>query len=207
MPASPLTKQITTANILGAAGSLWLNTGLPASGTPPGRLIIDPATGNPNSVENPNAVYLGGTRAGLKLNTSFELTLEYIDEQPSPYRIHISKENGNIEGEMMETLDLQKLAKMVTNGRLNTTGGYSQLSAGGLLTIAPMPVAVIFPTKTGEWGYFMLYSAYNALGISLNLTAKADTGIPFRLEGLGLPGRVAGDQLWQIFEGTPPAIP
>lgn len=207
MPASPVTSVINTQNILGAAGKLFLNTGLPASGNPPGRLIIDPTTGNPNSVENPNAVYLGGTRAGLKCNTSFEVVQETLDEMAAPYRTHISKENASIEGELMETLDFQRLAKMIANGRLTTTGGYSQITGGGILTLAPMPVAVIFPAGTGLWGYFLLYSAYNALGISLSLTSRADTGIPFRLEGLGVPGRVAGDQLYQLFEGIVPAIP
>lgn len=204
MPGTPA--PITTSNILGANGRLWLNVAQPLSGTPPGHLkcVLDSATGlwTPDSVQNPNAVNFGATRAGTKLNTSAEYGQEFIDEQPSPYRIHPTKENANIEAEMMEVMDFAKLSKMISNGKLHTSAGYTMISAGGLLTLAPMCVAVIAPSPVaGEVVIFMLYSAYNALGLALNLTSKADTGMPIRLEGLGVPGRVPGDQLWHIFEG------
>lgn len=204
MPTTATPAPITTTNILGVSGKLWLNVALPATsvgGAPPGRLILH-TDGSPDNTTSPNAVYIGGTEAGLKLTTGFEVQSEYIDELTSPWRQTVVRESAMIEGVMKELLNFTTLAKMLHAAKLWTGTGYKQITGGGAQGLAAVTAVVIAPAVvTGEWVYFMLYSAVNALGLALELTKTKSTGTPFRMEGQGLPGRAQFDQLYQIYDG------
>jgi len=194
------TAPIVTNNVMRGPSKLFLNVALPAGGA----TLTLHTDGTPESVANPNAVYLGGTREGLRMVTEHTEGEETMDELPAPYRVHVTQERARIEGVMLEMLDFQRLAKLVPTGVYSTGSGYVRITSGGLLSITAIPIAAISedPANAGKFIVFMLYAARNTKGLEIPLSGKSRTEIPFTFEGLSVPGRTAGDNLWHINKQT-----
>ncbi|OLE52116.1 MAG: hypothetical protein AUG51_19355 [Acidobacteria bacterium 13_1_20CM_3_53_8] len=188
-------------HVIKGPGRLWLNTALPAS---PGRITLD-ANGNPDGTESPNAIFLGMTREGCTFTETYTEQGQTCDELTAPYRTDIDAEAGTLEGEFLEVLNFQRLAKLAPNGvysAVTGVGAYSQITFGGVLTVVNVPVVLIAPQTADPTKFVVvqLYAAHNTAGIKLGLTKKKDAGIPFKLEAMIVPGRAAGDQLATIWK-------
>lgn len=193
-------KVYQTSKILRGTADVWLNAGLPASGSPPGRPVL--TAGTPDNVTNPTPplILLGSTVNGAKFNYSFETEEEFINQMPSAYRRAPTKEAASVEIDYLEVLDFPHLAQLMPTGVLQTQTGFAQITGGGKLTLTGVTVLVIAkdPNRTGKYLYIMLYAAMNTAPIQLAMDANARTVVPVRFDALGLPNRSEGDQLFQI---------
>lgn len=193
-------KTYQTSKILRGTADVWINAGLPASGSPPGRPVL--TGGTPDSVTNPTPplICLGGTVNGAKFNYSYETEEEKINQMPSAYRRAVKNEAASVEIDYLEVLDLPHLAQLMPTGKLQTQTGFSQITGGGGLILSAVTVLVIAknPNAAGKYLYIMLYAAMNTAPIQLAMDANARAVVPVRFDALGLPTRSEYDQLFQI---------
>lgn len=190
-------------HVMKGPGKLWLNVALPADGA---RLKLK-ATGEPDDVESPNAIFLGMTEKGCTFTQTFSETKEECDEFTGAYRTDVSDEAALIEGSFLEILNFKRLAQMAPNGTLvevAAAGGQpaiAQLKFGGKLVIVNVPMALITP-RVGDPTKFtvvQLYAAHNTAGIKIDVTRKNSNKTPFKLEAQIVPGRAPGDRLATIW--------
>lgn len=187
--------------VIRGPAKIFVNTGLPAAGA---RIAID-TDGAPTIAGSPVGVYLGMTRGGSTFTAPFDVVREMADELTSPYRMHTNNEQATLEGEFLEFLDFNRVKYLISNGVFASGTGYAQITAGGLLTFQAMPVVVTARTIADPTKFLVIqiYSAFNSAPIKIPLTQKTDAAIPFKFEGLAVPGRPPGDQLYTTWYQTP----
>lgn len=187
---------VVTNNVMRGPVKLFLNVALPAAGA----TLTLHTDGTPDSTASPNAVYVGGTKEGCRMITEVDIGEEFMDELPGPSRTHIVRERARLEFTYLELLDFSKFDKVLINNLYTTAAGYKRLTGGGLLTITAFPVAAIAenPAVPGKFITFMLYAAYNRQGLDVLLSRSTRAEMSASFEGLAIPGRPAGDQVYQI---------
>lgn len=188
---------LAPSKILRGTCFLWLNVGLPASGSPPGRPILH-SDGTPDAITSPNAVHVGGTEAGAVINSSFDTEEEFMDQMKPAYRREPTREKASIDFTALEILDLTRLAKLMPLGTLQTQTGFKQITGGGKLIISAMTILVVAanPNAAGKFLYMMGYSAYNTAPLSIPISSQKRSSIAASFGLLGLPDRFPGDQLY-----------
>jgi hypothetical protein len=174
----------------------FLDVVVPATDTP---LVLN-ADGSPDLLTSPNAFYVGGTKAGYKASFPVSVTKHMMDELRSPYRIDTNGEEAIVEFESLE-YDYANLAKMIPTATKSAVTGGTLIKGGGLVTITSRSLLVVSaqvadPTK---FDALLIYNAYNSNGLVISWNSKDDSGNPQKWEGLAVPGRPRGDQLYHLF--------
>lgn len=188
----------TFTNIWQGPALIFIDVALPADGT---RMTIF-TDGTPDATANPNAKWLGTTKAGCKFTASNQVEAYYTDEFATPFRRTITQEDAVLEGEFAELLDFARLIKLLPNALRSSGVGFDQIKSGGLSTFTTMPIAVIGPTIADptKFAVLQLYSGFSSGGLVLNIERKNPNFSPFKFEGQAVSGRTAGDQLWTFWQ-------
>jgi len=186
-------------------GKLWLNVGVPASGS---RLIIN-STGVPTAG---SPIFAGATEGAATVLLSPKLEPVGADQVAAPIDVVMTGEAESIEVTLKES-DLAKLKNFIVHGAYTTgtdTGlpagaqAYEEISFGGILSIPKTSVAVISPRRdaTGKFVVSQLYSAYQAEAIQLPFQRGKETTYKVKFEGLADGTRAAGDQVGKLYRQT-----
>jgi len=191
------TKNYNANQIVLGPSDLWINVGLPATGS---RLTLTDGTPDNASGQSPNAIHLGMTAAGVTFEYMPEIQDFTSDELTAPHMSRIISEKASLKGEFLQVFNWSLLEKMTVGGTLATatgTAAYEELKMGGISTIATYPVALIGPDiqGTGEYWCVQLYKTYNKSGFTFAVTRKDQSRAPFEFSGLAVTTRAVGDQI------------
>lgn len=198
--AATATNYDTTKIIVDTVGQLWADLGVPSAG---GRITLA-ADGTPDSVTNPNAIHLGHTKEGSKVNIVSSITKHYADEEASPIKATVEQTEFTLEGAFLQLLDEDILKKVTAGfGSYSTASGYKQFQIGRKV-LAYTSVALIFPTPEDvtKFAVVNIYNAINEGGLGFGVSRKGMSESPFKFVGYGLTSRAGADSLgnywWQI---------
>ena len=200
------TKNYNSNQIILGPSDLWLNVGLPATGS---RLTLTDGTPDNAEGQSPAAVHLGMTAGGVTFEYMPEIQDFTSDELTAPHMSRIISEKATLKGEFLQVFNWDLLAKMTVGGtknvNTNTSTGYEELTMGGLSTIATYPVALIGPDISGSGQYWcvQLYKTYNKSGFTFAVTRKDQSRAPFEFSGLAVTTRPAGDQIANFWHQGP----
>ena len=188
------TKNYNANQIVLGPSDLWINVGLPATGS---RLTLTDGTPDNAAGQSPNAIHLGMTAAGVTFEYMPEIQDFTSDELTAPHMSRIISEKASLKGEFLQVFNWQLLEKMTVGGTLATATAYEELKMGGISTIATYPVALIGPDiqGTGEYWCVQLYKTYNKSGFTFAVTRKDQSRAPFEFSGLAVTTRTVGDQI------------
>lgn len=186
-------KSYNTALVELGPGDIWIDVAVPGTGA---RITLH-TDGTPESVANPSAKHLGMTQSGARLIYTPSLNNFESDEQTAPIITQLAGEEAKIEGSALQILDMALLTKLMTGATFGSAAGYEQNTIGGKQTVPTFTVAYIAPVYADITKFFVvnLYKAYNAAGISADLSRKAMAVVPFSFTGLSIAARAANDQL------------
>lgn len=191
-------KAYNTAMVELGPGDIWLNVAVPSSGA---RVTLH-TDGTPESVANPTAKHLGMTLEGARLIYTPNLTNYESDEQTAPIITQNTTEEMRIEGSALQILDMALMTYMLVGGTFGSAAGYEQNTIGGKQTVATFTVLYVAPIFADPTKFFVcnLYKAYNAAGITADLSRKKMAVVPFNFFGLSISSRTAGDQLGNFWK-------
>jgi hypothetical protein len=186
-------------------GKLWLNVAVPASGS---RLLIN-STGAPTAG---SPAFAGATEGAATLLVAPKLDPIVADQVAAPVDVVMTGEAASIEVTLKES-DLAKLKNFIVHGAFSsgTDAGlpagaqdFEEIAFGGVIAIPKTSVAVISPRRDapGKFVVSQLYQAYQAEAIQLPFQRSKETTYKVKFEGLGDPGRAAGDQVGKIYRQT-----
>lgn len=183
-------------------GSLWLDVGVPASGS---RLVID-SSGTPTAG---TPIFAGATDGAATVVLTPKLEEISADQVAGPVDVVMTAEAASIEVTLMES-DLAKLKNYVVNGSFTTgtdstlpagSQTYEEVSFGGLMAIPKTSVAVISPRRDGPGKFVVaqLYQAYQAEAVQVPFQRAKVTTYKVKFAGLADPSRPVGDQVGKIY--------
>lgn len=174
-------------------GDVWIAVAVPGAAA---RMTLH-TDGTPESVANPSCKHLGMTLEGAKLIYTPSLTTFESDEQTAPIITTLGGEEAKIEGAALQVLDMALMTYLMTGATFSSAAGYEENSFGGKQTVATYTVAYIAPVYADPTKFFVvqLYKAYNAAGISMDVSRKKMATIPFSFTALSVGTRAAGDQI------------
>ena len=186
-------KAYNTALVELGPGDIWINVAVPAAA---GRITLH-TDGTPESVANPSAKHLGMTAEGARLIYTPTLNNFESDEQTAPIITQLSGEEAKIEGSALQVLDMALMTYLMTGATFGSAASYEQNTFGGKQTVATFTVAYIAPIYADPTKFMVvnLYKAYNAAGVSADVSRKKMAVIPFSFTGLSISSRAANDQL------------
>lgn len=191
-------KNYSSTNLMIGPGDSWGNLAIPGSGA---RITIH-TDGTPESVANPSAKHVGHTDQGAKAMYTNEIERFEVDEQTAPVLSRILSESLSIEGAFMQGADYDIMDMFIMGAAKTSASGYEQIALGGNTSITAMSFALIAPTVASA-SYFHIiniYSAYNELGVEINITRRDLARIPFKMSGLQISSRTQGDRLGSIWK-------
>jgi hypothetical protein len=159
------------------------------------------AGGLPDATQNPNAQHLGYTREGITITTTREQEEEFADEFKAAIISSIKTTGISIAGEGLQVLNF-KLLELLTKGvgTLVTGAGFKRINFG-TSALDYTGVVAIFQNPAGtssEFGYVHLYRALNEGGLTLPISGKKLSSVPFNFKAYEVAGRAATDTLGTI---------
>lgn len=191
MAATP--DNFSNQTIVIGPGKLYADLAIPGPG---GRLILDPATGTPDSTQNPNAKHIGYTQEGTEAAIRPEVTNFFADETSFPIVSRVQQEVVSISGTFLQVADMDVQEIMNPTATRTTIPGVDGLHFGGSGVIGYTCVAVIFPLEEdpAKYGWVQLYEAFNDQGIAMRVTRTNLAASPFAFQGRAIGTRPLGDQ-------------
>lgn len=182
-------------------GQLWVGLALPATDAV---MVLDTATGNPDSTANPNGFSVGYTNEGWEFSTSPTFDEIRVDEEEDPVSDFITANETTISGAMRQVKNLERLSFMVPGSVYTAPAGtptqIEKVTGGGAATFDYFTAALIWPDSDDaavHW-WVMLYRCLNRGGITMGLGRTKDSAVTVTLTGRALSTRTAGDRVFAI---------
>jgi len=192
----------STDHIAIGKGKMYAGLAIPGVN---GRLILA-SDGTPDSTQNPSAIHLGYTEAGVEFKLGHTVTDFFADESNFPILSRVTAEEAAMTGSLLQIMDFDIatiLSPLSTRSNLNGTQG---MTFGGGTTFSYQSVAVIFPIEGSSspviYGVYHLYKAVSDQGLTVKVTSKAPGFSPFGFKGYAIPTRAAGDQVGRAYRQT-----
>jgi len=174
-------------------GKLYANLAIPGAGA---RLTLDATTNTPDATANPNAIHLGGTKAGAKLMVKPSRQDFFIDEVVAPVDSIITGMEMAISAELVGVTDMALLELLTSGfGTKSTGSGYEEISFGTRADIFSS-VALIAPLRDDPAKVFVwhLYKAINDAGLDFSQGKKEMSFVPVNFRGYAITTRAIADQ-------------
>lgn len=197
--AGTATNLDTTTIIVDRVAQIWAGLTVPAASARM-TLGVDPGDANnktPDATENSNAIHLGFTKAGAKVNIVSSIANHYADEVDTPILSTVEQTSATIEGEFLQVMDLDVLKKITAPfGTYSTGSGFAQFTLGKKI-LSYTSVALIWPSAmdSTKFSVVHLYNAMNTAGLSFDITRKGMASTPFKFEAYAVPTRASADCL------------
>lgn len=173
-------------------GKLYRGVAIPSAGA----VISLHTDGTPDATANPNAVHLGGTKAGAKVMIKPKYDNFSIDEFRAPVITNVGGVEMAISAELAAVNDTNLLAWALPGvGTRSTTASTSEQIKIGAKDIAYDSVCLIFPLKEDptKFGWFHIYSGINMEGVSWGITRTEPGFTPINFLGFEVTTRAVGD--------------
>ena len=188
----------------GSPGQLWTGLTVPAAAA---RITLD-ADGTPDATEHPNAVHLGMTREGSTLAITPTFESFFADEFAAPLKSRMTAVEMSISCELLQTVDITTLQKIMQGWGTYATGGAStwdEIRVGQAAAMTYESVALIFPLEADptKFGVFNLYQAFVEGGLSAyQVSRKIMSGAAVTFKGTAITTRAATDTVGNYWKQT-----
>lgn len=168
------------------------------------RLLLH-TDGSPNSLQNPNAIHLGGTEGGEEWSVKFTKTDFSNDELIDPVTSRITAQEVQITGALQAIGDMDVQAIMnptATRADISGTQGLTWGSTSPVIVYRSF--AVIWPVENDptKFHVFHIYRGYNDQGMAAKITTKALGASAFAIRGYPITTRNEGDFTCHFFVQT-----
>lgn len=167
-----------------------------------GRLILA-ADGTPDATQNPSAVHLGMTEAGVTWTAKPTITNFNADEFVDPIISRITGQEILMSGSLLQIMNMAVAAKLMPSAVRSDLSGTQGLSFGTVSELTYDSVACIFPIEGSSgpviYGVMHLYKAFNDAGLAAQITSKKLSATPFAFRGVAITTRAANDTTGRFF--------
>lgn len=187
-------KAYTPLDVPQGPAELWVDTATPADGA---RIVLH-TDGTPDGLTNPNALFIGKLKDGVKASIKPKLNEFMSDESTAPFRTSLEAEEIMLSGTWMELQNSTKLLRFMSGATRTTGTGYERLTIGGLAALTTYNWTLIWPQfgVTSKWIALQIYSGVCVSGIEISIGRKNAGESPFQIKGLSIDSRTAGDRVY-----------
>lgn len=198
MAGTPLNNNVTRISA-GREVTIWYGLSIPALNA---IATLDPATGTPDALANPNAKHLGLTDKGAVLTAKGSWVDFNADEQSSPVKTVFDAMDMRIGVDALQVEDMDIMQLLTSGfGTLTSPAGGGKRLGFGIGTQAYSSIAAIWKMEADPTKHciFHIFKAANKGGLSFSKSRKDKSVQPADFMGYDVPGRGEADSVGYYF--------